>query len=129
MSSARAGSAIACCSASSSWCRSPSAAAAGNRLVEHRAAGHLLDVLAEVADGQLLRHRHVAFVRRLLADDHPEQRRLAGAVRADEADLLAGIELERGVDEEDLPAVLLADARERDHVASMKARSGVHLGG
>ena len=39
-------------------------AAAGDRLVEHRAAGHLLDVLAEVADGQLLRHRHVAFVRR-----------------------------------------------------------------
>ena len=35
----------------------------------------------------------------LLADDHAEERGLAGAVRADEADLLAGIELERGVDE------------------------------
>ena len=77
--------------------------AAGNRLVQHRSAGHLLDVLTEVADGQLLRHRHVAFVGRLLADDHPEQRRLAGAVRADEADLLAGIELKRRVDEQHLP--------------------------
>jgi hypothetical protein len=60
------------------------AAAARDRLVEHRSARHLLDVLAEVADRQLLRHRHLAFVRRFLADDHPEQRRLAGAVRADE---------------------------------------------
>ena len=65
------------------------AAAAGDRLVEHRAARHLLDVLAEVADRQLLRHRDVAFVGRLLADDHAEERGLAGAVRADEADLLA----------------------------------------
>ena len=116
MSSACAGSAIACCSASSSWCRSPTRPLPANRLVEHRAAGHLLDVLPEVADRQLLRHRHVPVVRHLLADDHPEERRLAGAVRPDEADLLARIELERGVDEENLPAVLLADARKRDHV-------------
>ncbi len=91
------------------------AAAAGNRLVEHRAARHLLDVLAEVADRQLLRHRDLALVGRLLADDHAEERGLAGAVRADQADLLAGVELEGGVDEEDLPAVLLADAGERNH--------------
>ena len=91
------------------------AAAAGNRLVEHRPARHLLDVLAEVADRQPLRHRHVALVGGLLADDHPEQRGLAGAVGADEPDLFTGVELEAGVDEEDLAAVLLADARERDH--------------
>ena len=78
--------------------------------------GHLLDVLAEVADRQLLRDRHVAFVGRFFAGDHAEQRRLAGAVRADEADFLAGIELERGVDEENLAAVLLADFGERDHL-------------
>ena len=95
------------------------AAAAENRLVEHRAAGHLLDVLAEVADRQLLRHRDVAFVRHFFADDHPEERRLAGAVRADEADLFAGVELEGGVDEQDLPAVLLADLGERNHAFSM----------
>ena len=114
MSSARAGSDIACCRSSSSWCSVAEPSAAGNRLVEHRPAGHLLDVLPEVADGQLPRHRHVAFVGLLLADDHPEEGRLAGAVRPDEADLLAGIELEGGVDEEDLAAVLLAEVGKGD---------------
>src|ERR1700746_821353 len=95
------------------------AAAAENCLVQHRAPRHFLDVLAEIADGQLPRHRHVALVRRLFADDHPEERRLAGAVGADEPDLLAGIELKGGVDEEDLLAVLLADAREGDHALRM----------
>ena len=33
----------------------------------------------------------------------------------DEADLVARVQLERGVDEEDLAAVLLADARKRNH--------------
>ena len=42
------------------------AATAGNGLVQHGTARHLLDVLAEVADGQLLRHRDLAVVRRLL---------------------------------------------------------------
>ena len=94
------------------------AAAAGDGFVEHRAARHLLDVLAEVADGQLLRHGDLALVGRLLADDHAEDRGLAGAVGPDQADLLAGIQLERGVDEEELLAVLLVDVRERDHVNS-----------
>ena len=94
------------------------ASAAGDRLVEHRAAGHLLDVLPEIADGHPSGHRHLALVRRLLADDHPEQRRLAGAVGTDQADFLAGIELKRRVDEENLPAVLLADAGEGNHEQS-----------
>ena len=51
----------------------------------------------------------------LLAGDHPEERRLARAVRADQADFFAGIELKRGVDEQDLTAVLLLDAGEGDH--------------
>ena len=91
--------------------------AASNRLIEHRAARHLLDVLPEVADGDLLRDRDFALVGRLLADDHAEQRRLAGAVGPDQPDFLPGVQLEGGVDEEDLPAVLLADARERDHTS------------
>ncbi len=91
------------------------AAAAGDCLVQHRAAGHLLDVLTEVADAQFFRHRDLAVVGRLFTDDHPEQRRLAGSVRPDEADLLARVQLERGVDEEDLAAVLLADASKGDH--------------
>ncbi len=42
------------------------APAAGDRLVQHGSPGHLFDVLPEVADRQLLRHRHVAVVRLLL---------------------------------------------------------------
>ncbi len=89
--------------------------AARDHLVDDRPARHLFDVLPEVADGHPLRHRDVAFVGLLFADDHPEQGGLAGAVGADQADFLAGIELERGVDEQDLPAVLLADAGKRNH--------------
>ena len=91
------------------------AAAAGNHLVDDGPARHLFDVLPEVADRHPLRHRDVALVGLLLADDHPEQGGLAGAVGPDQADLLAGIELERRVDEQDLPAVLLADAGKRNH--------------
>ena len=89
--------------------------APGDRLIEDGAACHFLDVLAEVADGRPLRDRNLPLVGRFLAGDHPEDGRLPGAVRADEADLLARIELERRVDEQDLPAVLLADAGEGDH--------------
>ena len=91
------------------------APAAGNRLVEHRAPRHVFDVLAEVADGDLLRDADLALVGLLVAGDHPEQRRLARPVRADQAHLLAGIELERGVDEQQLPAVLLEDGAESNH--------------
>ena len=56
------------------------AAAAGDGLVEDRPALHLLHVLAEVADGELLRNRDVAFVGFFFADDHAEERGLAGAV-------------------------------------------------
>ena len=99
--------------------------AAGNRLVEDRTAGHLFDILAKIAEGHLLRHRHVALVRRLLAGDHPEDRRLAGAVRADKADLFSWVELEGGLNKEHLPAVLLADAGKREHeVLSVYARGG-----
>ena len=85
------------------------------------AAGHLADVLVEIADGDAAIGRDLAFVGQLLAGDHPEQRGLAGAVRADEADLLALVEGGGGFDEEDLVAGLLADVVEADH--------GVFLGG
>ena len=64
------------------------------------------------------RHRHLAIVGLLFADEHPEEGRLARAVRPDEADLVAGIQLKGGVDEEDLPAVLLADVGEGNHFES-----------
>ena len=93
----------------------PDAPAAGDRLVEDGASRHLLDVLLEVADGEFLGDRDVPFVGRFLADDHPEERGLAGPVGADKTDLVTRIELERRLDEEDLLAVLLAYLRERDH--------------
>src|SRR6185312_9702338 len=92
------------------------ASAAGDRFVEHGSAGHLLDVLPEIADGQLLGNRHVALVRLFFAGDHAEQGRLAGSVRTDEADLFVGVQLKRGVDEENLATVLFADSVERDHL-------------
>ena len=76
------------------------AAAAGDGFVEDRAALHLFDVLAEVADGELLGNRDSAFVGVFFADDHAEERGLAGAVGADQADLFAGVQLEGGVDED-----------------------------
>ena len=59
--------------------------------------------------------RQLAVVGLLLAGDQPEQRRLAGPVGTDEPDLLALLERRGGFDEEDLVAVLLADAVETDH--------------
>ena len=90
-------------------------ATAGDRLVEDASAGHLLDILPEVTDRQLLRHRDFAVVGRLLSDDHSEERGLAGAVGSHEPDLLAGIELEGRVNKQHLSSVLLVDAREGDH--------------
>ena len=94
------------------------ASAAGNRFVEHGTSGHFLHVLPEISDRQLFRNGHLAVVRRLFADDHSEERGLAGTVRPDQSHLFAGIELERRVDEKHLPAVLLADARKRNHASS-----------
>ncbi len=80
------------------------------------AARHLADVLAEVADGGAAIDRHPAFVGRFLALDHAEQSRLAGAVRADQPDLLATVERGRGFNEQKPRAALLADVVEPDHV-------------
>jgi len=85
-------------------------AAPRDRLVEDRPAAHRLDVLAEVADADPLGDRNLSGVRCFLPREHPEQRRLPGPVRAHEADLLPGIQLERGIDQNDATSVLLADA-------------------
>ncbi len=96
----------------------PQAAAAGDGLVQHGAARHLVHFLPEVADGELLREAHHAVVGMLLAHDHAEQRGLARAVGPHQPDLLARIELEGRVDEEHLLPVLLADIGKRDHGTS-----------
>ena len=103
------------------------APAAGDGFIEDRAALHLLHVLAEVADGQLLGNRDLAFVGRFLADHHAEERGLAGAVGTDQADLLAGVQLKGGVDEDQLLAVLLVDIGKRNHRNSKLADSESEL--
>src|SRR6202040_2394069 len=77
---------------------------------------HVAHVLAEVADGNTPIDGHLTLVGLLLARDHPEERRLAGPVRTDEADLLPLLERSGGLDEEDLAAILLADVVETNHV-------------
>ncbi len=76
------------------------AAAAGDGFIEDRAALHLFDVLAEVADGQFFGKRDGTFVRLLFAHHHAEERGFAGAVGSDQADLLARVQLEGGFDED-----------------------------
>ena len=85
---------------------------------------HLPDVLAEVPDGDAAVHRDLALVRRLGPGDEPEEGRLAGAVRPDEAHVLAAVDDRRGADEEDLPAVLQGDVVEADHDSSKPGRAG-----
>ena len=74
-------------------------------LLRVEVAAALVDVreLDRVADA-------IARVRLLLARDHPQERRLAGAVRADDADDPAGRQREGQVLEEEPVAVALADA-------------------
>src|SRR5258707_1380402 len=79
---------------------------AGNGLIEHRAALHLLHILTKVPDRELFRDRNLALVGRLLANDHAEQRGLASAVGTDQPYLLARVQLKGSVDENHLPAIL-----------------------
>src|SRR5690606_2301977 len=74
-----------------------------------------------VADAQL------AGVGLLLAHDHPEQRRLAGAVRPDHADDAAGRQAERQLVEEQPVAEALAQALGLDDVAQRRARRDEQL--
>ena len=64
-------------------------------------------------------NRDFAFVGVFLADDHAEERGLAGAVGTDQADLLAGVQLKGGVDEDQLLAVLLVDVGKGDQTTKL----------
>src|SRR5262249_28055710 len=81
-------------------------AAARDGFIQHGPARHFFHVLSEVADGQFLRDRYFALARSFFADNHAEQCGFSGAIRTDQADLLTGVELERSIDEENLPSVL-----------------------
>ena len=91
------------------------APAARDRLVQHRTALHLFHVLAEVADGQLLRNGHFAIVGHLFANRHPEQRGLPCPVWPDQPNLLARVQLKVGIYENQLLSVLLLNVGKRNH--------------
>ncbi len=78
-------------------------------------ARHFPDLLAEIADRHAGIDADQAVIGLFAAGDHAEQRRLAGAVGADQADLFALHDAHRGVDKQDLVAVLLGDIVEADH--------------
>ena len=103
------------------------ASAACDGFIEDRAARHLFDVLAEIADGELPGDRDIAFVGRFLAHHHAEEGGFAGAVGADQSDLLAGVQLKGSVNENQLLAVLLVDTGERNHRNSKLAEGESEL--
>ncbi len=93
----------------------PDAPAPRDRLIEHTPPLHLLNILPEIPDGELLGNRDVAIVRRFFAHDHAEERSLARAIRTDQSGLLTGIQLKGSFYENELLTILLADVGKRDH--------------
>ena len=78
-------------------------------LLEHGLVGlQLVAALVDVAQLDGVADRDRAGVGRLLADEHPEQRRLAGAVGADDPDDAGARQRERQVLDEQPVAVALA---------------------
>ena len=105
--------------------------AKGAKAEEAKAAGADLvgadDLAAQVQAGKIEFDRCIAtpdmmaVVGRLGARDHAEDGGFAGAIGADEAHLLALLQGHRGVDEQDLVAVLLGDGIETDHGYGLKS--------
>src|SRR5690606_17752906 len=87
------------------------------------AAFHLANVLTEIANCRAAIDRDLPFIGLFLAGDHAEQRGLAGAIGADQADLFALLQHRRRLDKDNLLAVLLADAFETDH-GNLRAGAG-----
>ena len=86
--------------------------------------------LIDVPDLDRLADPQRARVRLFLSDDHPEQRRLAGAVRADHADDAAARQREVEVLDQQVVAVaLLHAARLDDDVAEPRTGRDVDFGG
>ena len=77
-------------------------------VAEHRLGLVKLGLLVEQADGEARHQAGIAIGRLLHPRHHPEQSRLAGTVRAHDADLRAGQERQRDVVENDLVAMRLA---------------------
>ncbi len=91
-----------------------------HRLGDGAAAGHVADILAEIANGGAAIDGDLPLLGRLLAGDEAEERGLAGTVRPDEADLLTTLQRGRRLDEDDLVAVLLGNVFEPDHARALR---------
>ena len=78
--------------------------------VDHRLPGGEVGLLPEQADPDAGPDVEVAVIGLIVAGQELHQRRLAGAVGADQADPLAGADLERQVHEDRIAAVLPAKA-------------------
>src|SRR5215813_6392628 len=63
----------------------PDASAPCDRFIQDRTALHFLDILAKVADRQLLGDRDRPLVRSFLADHHTEERCLARSIGTDKS--------------------------------------------
>src|SRR5437667_11194825 len=85
---------------------------AADLLQEGAGEVEFLRLLGKVADGQVLAPEHGSRVRLLASDQDLEEGRLAGAVRADESELVPFRELEVDVREEEAAAVGPRDALE-----------------
>ena len=80
-------------------------------------ASRSISALVDVAQLDRVADLDRAGVGRLLAHDHPKQRRLAGAVRADDPDDPGARQRERQVLDEQPVAVALAQALDLDHAS------------
>ena len=88
----------------------------GPHLLEQRPVALEAGLLAQVAEASPLRHPGAAFVRLVLAGDDAQERRLAGAVRADEPSALALADGERDVVQHVQPAERASDGFREQHV-------------
>src|SRR2546422_900197 len=96
---------------------------AADLLEEGAGEVELLRLLGEISDFQVLASEHGSRVRVLASDQDLEEGRLPGAVRTDEADLIALRELEVDVREEEAAAVGLCDALEAHDPGTRSARA------
>ena len=84
-------------------------------------AGHR-GFLRQVTERDAALTAHLAIIRRFRAEDDGKERGLPRAVRTDQPDAVLAIHLQRGLGEQNLPAVRLADAGKSQHEGAESTR-------
>ena len=95
-----------------------------HRNLQHRAVGGVACLLGEVAHERVVLHLDGALIGRVLAEDHAEERRLAGAVRTDEGDAFAPVHHEFGFVEQGAAGVGLREFLDGEHARGLYTRRG-----